>query len=146
MQTNVFMCGFYDGLHRGHIESLKQASLLGTNLIVGIHSQADLINKLKNKNQSPIDKIDTIRFNKVKQLPFVNKIIEDCPSDYLTTEFIKNHNIHIVGMSDEYIEEYDENNNIVKVLPYYQLALEMGILKIIPRTKGISSTQLRYLN
>jgi cytidyltransferase-like protein len=142
-QTNVFVCGYYDGLHIGHTESLKNALTLGTNLIVGIHSQNDLIQKLKNKNQEPYEKNEVIRFFKVKNLPFVTKIIKDSPSDVLTQEFIKKHQIHIVGMSDEYIEEIDSNNNIVKVLPYYKIALEMGILKIIPRTKGISSTELR---
>ena len=142
-QTNVFVCGYYDGLHVGHIESLKNASLLGTNLIVGVHSQKDLILKLKKKNQEPSEKNEIIRYFKIKQLPFVTKIIQGCSSTELSIDFIKEHKIHIVGMSDEYIEKIDENNNIVKVLPYYQLALEMGILRIIPRTNGISSTELR---
>ena len=145
MQTNVFVCGYYDGLHVGHIESLKNASLLGTNLIVGVHSQGDLIKKLKKKNQEPSEKNEIIRCFKIKQLPFVTKIIQGCSSTELTEDFIKKHKIHIVGMSDEYIEEFDENNNIVKVLPYYQYALDTGILRIIPRTNGISSTELRNL-
>jgi len=143
IQTNIFVCGYYDCLHVGHIESLKNASLLGTNLIVGIHSQTDLIEKLRKKNQTPYEDNEIIRYFKVKQLPFVTKIIKGCSSTELTEDFINKHKIHIIGMSDEYIEEIDENNNIIKVLPYYQIALNMGILRIIPRTTGISSTDLR---
>ena len=145
MQTNVYVCGYYDGLHIGHIESLKQASLLGTHLIVGIHSQEDLINKLNKKNQQPYETTEKMRYFKIQQLPFVTKIIKGCSATELLTEFITKNKIHIVGMSDEYIEEFDENNNIIKVLSYYQPALEMGILRIIPRTKGISSTELREI-
>jgi len=140
--TNVFVCGYYDGLHAGHIESLKSASMLGTHLIVGIHSQDDLINKLNKKNQNPCEKNEVIRCFKVKQLPFVTKIIKGCSSTELTPQFIKENKIHIVGMSDEYVEKY-ENNHVVKVLPYYQTALDLGILRIIPRTTGISSTEIR---
>ena len=86
MQTNIFVCGYYDGLHAGHIESLKNASLLGTNLIVGIHSQEDLIEKLKKKNQEPSEKNEIIRCFKIKQLPFVTKIIKGCSSNELTLE------------------------------------------------------------
>jgi hypothetical protein len=63
----------------------------------------------------------------------------------ITRELIKKHKIHIVGMSDEYILERNSDGEITKVDKTYEVAFTMGILRVIPRTNGISSTELRKL-
>ena len=141
-QVNVFVCGYYDGLHDGHIESLRKASYLGTNLIVGVHSQSELLTKLEKKNLIPIEKNEVQRYTKVKNCKYVTRTIEGCSPYELTIDFIKENKIHIIGMSNEYIIK-EEYGKIIEVLPYYQPALEMGILQIIGRTNGISSSELR---
>lgn len=142
-QVNVFVCGYYDGLHDGHIESLRKASYLGTNLLVGVHSQSELLKKLEKKNIMPIERNEVQRYTKVKNCKYVTRIIEKCSPYELTADFIKENKIHVVGMSDEYIIR-EECGKIIEVLPYYQPALEMGILRIISRTNGISSSELRF--
>ena len=143
--VNVFVCGYYDGFHVAHQLSLIKSSRLGTRLIVGIHSQDELIKKTSAKSQEPNIKIALLRFQSVAEFKYVNTVISNCQL-VITEEFIKKHKIHVVCMSDEYALKYDDNNNVVEVGYWYQIPFEMGILKIIPRTHGISSTELRSIS
>jgi glycerol-3-phosphate cytidylyltransferase-like family protein/phosphatidylglycerophosphate synthase len=142
---NVFVSGYYDGFHVAHQLSLIKASRLGNRLTVGVHSQEDLINKTKLKDQEPNVKNGLLRFQAVNEFKYVNKTIPNCQL-MITEEFIRKHKIQIVGMSDEYILSKDENGNITQVSEWYRVPFEMGILRIVPRTSGISSTELRSLN
>lgn len=164
--VNVFVCGYYDGFHAGHEESLRKASKLGTNLFVGIHSQEELVLKTKQKNQDPITKNEVIRYDAVKKCKFVTKVLEGCSPYELSEEFIKQNKIHVVGASDEYVKsktndfykteeritdnlnDYNmsSDENLVYVHSYYLDAYKLKILQIIPRTNGISSTELRVAN
>ena len=47
--------------------------------------------------------------------------------------FIKKHNLHVVLCSPEYDKPDDK---------YYKLPRELGILKILPRTEGISTSDI----
>lgn len=143
--VNVFVCGYYDGFHVAHQLSLMKSSRLGTKLTVGIHSQEELIKKTKAKNQEPNVKIALLRFQAVTEFKCVNKVIPNCQL-IITEEFLKEHKIHVVCMSDEYVTERDANGNIVSVGHWYNVPFKLGILKIIPRTQGISSTELRSMS
>jgi len=128
----IFVSGYYDGLHYGHINSLKIASKLGHRLIVGIHSDED---SLTYKNKKPIDNLLT-RNSQVSQLPFVYSTIPNCPQIF-DQEFIQTHQIDLIGVSDEYLYSND------LIHPSYQYAKDHNMIVIIPRTPGISSTLLR---
>jgi hypothetical protein len=62
----------------------------------------------------------------------VSAVIPNAPL-VITEEFIKKNNIHIVGCSAEYDSPEDE---------YYTVPRQMGILKVIPRITGISTSEL----
>ena len=143
--VNVFVCGYYDGFHVAHQLSLIKSSRLGTRLIVGMHSQDELIKKTRAKDQEPNIKIALLRFQAVAEFKHVNTVISNCQL-VITDEFIKEHKIHVVCMSDEYVLKYDDNGNIEEVGHWYKIPFERGILKIVPRTHGISSTELRAIS
>lgn len=128
--VNVYVSGYFDQCHAGHIAMFKKATSHGTRLIVGVHSDAD---SFKYKKKYPIDN-DTIRIHKVGQCHYVDQVVPKCPV-FLTPELIEKYNIHKVGMSSEYV-----NND---PCGYYEYPKSKGMLVVIERTDGISSTQIR---
>jgi cytidyltransferase-like protein len=115
---NVFACGYYDGFHAGHKESLRQAAKRGTNLFVGIHSQEDLLKKTTAKGQEPKCKNEIMRYEAVKEFKCVTKIIQNCSPHELTKDFITENKIHVVIASDEYIKFKNNNIDLYPSKPY----------------------------
>ncbi|XWV25813.1 cytidylyltransferase [Tupanvirus soda lake] len=126
-QINVYCNGVFDMFHEGHMQMLKKAASYGTNLIVGVHSDESV---MKYKRQPIMNDIE--RYRVVGLFGHVNKLVENADL-YITEEFIKENNIHIVLCSPE----YDFHDDI-----YYAVPRRMGILKVIPRTNGISTSDL----
>lgn len=124
---NVFVNGIYDMVHLGHMKLFERAASYGNKLLVGVHSDADAT-PYKRK---PI-MFESERYETVKMCRYVNQVIEKCPMN-LTKEFILEHNIHVVCCSAEYDKPDDE---------FYQVAREMGILQVLSRTDGISTSDL----
>jgi len=60
-------------------------------------------------------------------------VIPDCPFPGITEEFLKKYNIHIVAHSIE----YDSPDDI-----YYKIPRQLGITRVLPRTEGISTSDL----
>jgi glycerol-3-phosphate cytidylyltransferase-like family protein len=52
---------------------------------------------------------------------------------YMDEEFLKKHRIDVVVCSDEYASEDDK---------YYAVPRRMGILKVLTRTEGVSSSEM----
>ncbi|MDA0986557.1 MAG: D-glycero-beta-D-manno-heptose 1-phosphate adenylyltransferase [Bacteroidetes bacterium] len=53
----VFTNGVFDILHRGHVEYLEKAKILGDKLIVGINSNSS-VKLIKGKNRPIVDEVD----------------------------------------------------------------------------------------
>lgn len=133
--VNVFVSGYFDGCHHGHKLLFERASRYGTKLIVGVHSDAD---SLKYKNKRPMN--DGVkRAYEVSMSPFVDQVISDCPL-IVDEEMRKKYKIHCVGVSTEYMGEGNDPEG------YYKYAVSQGMVVIIERTEGVSSTQLRSFN
>ena len=74
----------------------------------------------------------TERYNIVRESGDVDEVIEDAP--LVTDEkFIRDHNIDIVVCSPEYDLPDDH---------YYADPRRMGVLKVAPRTEGVSTSDL----
>jgi cytidyltransferase-like protein len=131
--VRMFVSGYFDGCHIGHKMLFLNASKHGTSLIVGVHSDDD---SLTYKGKKPMNDINQ-RCYAVSQCEDVTEVIPSCEI-IINEELIKKYKIHLVGMSEEYA-----NND---PLNYYKYALDKGILCILPRTPGVSSTQLRDTN
>eukprot|EP00012_Vannella_robusta_P005997 CAMPEP_0206196944 /NCGR_PEP_ID=MMETSP0166-20121206/8746_1 /ASSEMBLY_ACC=CAM_ASM_000260 /TAXON_ID=95228 /ORGANISM="Vannella robusta, Strain DIVA3 518/3/11/1/6" /LENGTH=211 /DNA_ID=CAMNT_0053614509 /DNA_START=871 /DNA_END=1506 /DNA_ORIENTATION=- len=125
---NVYVDGIYDMCHLGHKLAFKKAIKLGTRLFVGVISDEDA-SKYKRR---PIMTTNE-RESAVAACKYVHKVISNAPCFGLTREFIKEHNIHVVG----YSEEYNNDEDI-----YYKVPRAMGIARVLPRTKGMSTSEL----
>jgi len=131
-QTRIFVSGYYDGFHQGHINSLKRAKELGSKLVVGVHSDID---SEKYKNKKPMNSIEE-RVKKVEECKYVDEVIVDCQQIF-DKEFMEKNQIDYIGMSDEYI--YIDGT----IHESYQYAKSIDRILLIQRTPGFSSTQLR---
>ena len=141
-----FKCLVYDMLHFGHqngiafysfyfvlfcfifkIKAFQSALKFGSRLIVGVMSDESVM-KYKRK---PIMNTKE-RVASVKVCKGVDEVIEDAP--LITDEkFLSDHNIHIVAHSTEY-DTIDDK--------YYVVPRRLGITRVMPRTDGISTSEL----
>ncbi len=63
----------------------------------------------------------------------VFKVIKNAPCPGIPEEFLRKHNIHIVCLSTEYDKADDK---------YYAVPRRLGITRVLPRTEGISTSDL----
>lgn len=79
----VFTNGCFDIIHRGHVEYLNQAKLLGDYLIIGVNSD-NSVKKLKGKSR-PINKENDRAFvlDNLKAVDFVIIFNEDTPYEII---------------------------------------------------------------
>jgi len=125
---NVYVDGVYDLCHVGHHNIFTNALKFGNRLVVGVLSDADV----ESYKRRPIMSLDE-RCAVVSTCKGVSKVIRGCPYPGIPESFIKEHNIHIVCHSPEYDKEDDK---------YYAIPRAMGITKVLPRTEGVSTSQL----
>lgn len=124
MYTTVLTYGTFDLFHYGHSNVLKNASKLGSRLIVGVSS--DQFNKAKGKQAyEPL----ATRLNNVSKLHFVTKaIVEDSWEQKISD--IKRYNVSTFVIGDDWRGKFDFLKTYCDVL-------------YLPRTPEISSTILR---
>lgn len=124
---NVYVNGVYDLCHVGHMNLFEKASSYGTRLIVGVHSDKSV----ESYKRTPI-MTEEERYDVVGKCRFVNEVVRDAPL-VIDEEFIRKYNIHTVCCSVEYDKPDDH---------YYAVPRRMGILRVLPRTDGISTSEL----
>jgi len=125
---NVYVDGVYDMCHLGHFNSFKRALTYGTRLFVGVCSD-EHVTKYK---RAPIMSMQE-RAAVVATSKYVHKVIAPAPFPGIPEEFIKKHRIHVVCHSTEYAKPDDI---------FYIVPRAMGITRIMPRTEGMSTTEL----
>lgn len=97
MCKTIFTNGVFDIIHSGHIDLLRTAKSLGSNLIVGINSDAST-KRLKGKKR-PINS-EKDRYDVLKSIRYVDDVLifhEDTPY-----ELIKKVNPDIIVKGDDY--------------------------------------------
>ncbi|EER05672.1 cholinephosphate cytidylyltransferase, putative [Perkinsus marinus ATCC 50983] len=125
---NVYIDGVFDLCHLGHKNHIARALNYGNRLFVGVMSDED-VRKYK---RDPIMTLEE-RVAEVQSLRCVYKVIPNAPCFGMDKEFIRKWNIHVVLASPEY-DKPDDN--------YYKVPREMGILQIMPRTEGVSTSDI----
>jgi len=125
--VNVYASGVWDLLHVGHMKHFNQISKLGNRVLIGVHTDEDVKSYKRIPTLTMEERALTASYCKG-----VSKVIKSAPL-ILTKEFIKEHNIHKVAASVEYDSPDDE---------YYRVPREMGILHIIDRIPGISTSDI----
>ena len=124
----VITYGTYDHLHQGHINLLKRAKALGDYLLVGVTTENFDISRGKiNVEQSLMERIEA-----VKALGIADEVF---PEEYVGQKIddIKKYNVDIFTVGSDWEGYFDYLNDYCKVV-------------YLPRTQGVSSTQIRDTN
>eukprot|EP00811_Abedinium_folium_P033854 NODE_6787_length_1639_cov_3.355820.p1 GENE.NODE_6787_length_1639_cov_3.355820~~NODE_6787_length_1639_cov_3.355820.p1 ORF type:complete len:374 (+),score=94.54 NODE_6787_length_1639_cov_3.355820:334-1455(+) len=130
---NVYCDGVYDLCHVGHKNAFRNALVHGNRLIVGIMGDDDSAVYKRSSVMSAEE-----RAAEVASCKGVAKVIVGAPCFGLTLEFLKKHRIHIVCMGEEYLERYPDPKDD----PYYRVPRQLGITRTLPRTPGLSTSEL----
>ncbi|KAL7536293.1 hypothetical protein ACHAXR_007056 [Thalassiosira sp. AJA248-18] len=130
---NVYCDGVYDLCHIGHKTLFRNALMFGNRLFVGVVGDKDA----SAYKRPPIMSHDE-RCAEVEACKSVTKVIQNCPCFGLTKEFLDYHQIHVVAYGEEYLERYPNPDDD----PYYAVPRKMGIARPLPRTKGLSTSDL----
>jgi cytidyltransferase-like protein len=117
-----------DLFHIGHVNAIKQARAFGDYLIVGVHGDE----VCTNYKRRPILTLQE-RIAAVAACRYVDEVIPDAPL-IPTEKFFDEHHIDIVVHGDDFNQE--------KLKKYYSAAIARGILRIVPYTKGISTSDI----
>ncbi len=123
--TKVITYGTYDHLHQGHINLLKRAKDLGDYLIVGVTTENFDVNRGKiNVEQSLMERIEA-----VKALGIADEVF---PEEYFGQKIddIKRFGVDIFTVGSDWEGHFDYLKEYCQVV-------------YLPRTEGISSTQIR---
>ena len=123
--TKVITYGTYDLLHQGHINLLRRAKELGDYLIVGVTSDSfDRGRGKLNVRNNVLERVEA-----VKATGYANEVIIE---DYLGQKIddIQKYDVDIFAIGSDWVGKFDYLNEYCKVV-------------YLPRTEGISSTQLR---
>ena len=123
----VDMCG--DLFHFGHVNFLKNARKLGTELKVGVHSNKTI----ESYKRTPIMNMDE-RIRVIESCRYVDSVIQDAPL-VITEDYIKKHNIDIVAHA--HTEEDDEKYKFM-----YNIPTKLNIFKRLEYTHIISTTNI----
>nr|WP_299101773.1 glycerol-3-phosphate cytidylyltransferase [uncultured Winogradskyella sp.] len=122
----VLTYGTFDLLHYGHLEILKRAKDYGHKLIVGLST--DEFNKVKGK---------TCKFNYNKRkrylesLDFVDLVIPEDNWEQKSQDVIE-HRVDFFVMGDDWKDKFNYLEEFCDVI-------------YLPRTKGVSTSQLKQL-
>ncbi len=131
-EIRIFMDGAFDCCHYGHMNAFRLAKSLGTHLVVGVNSDRS-ITQCKG---APLMN-DEERLTMVQSCKFVDQVVPDCPyimsKEYLDW-VIREYKIDYVVHGDDPC--------IVDGKDVYATAKESGKFRTIPRTEGVSTTDI----
>jgi len=128
----IFMDGAFDLMHYGHMNAFRLAKSLGTHLVVGVNSD-ETITACK----GPPLMNDIERLTMVQGCKFVDEVVPGCP--YVMNEAYVNYVIQTYKI--DYVVHGDDPC-IVDGKDVYEAAKKAGKYQSIPRTEGVSTTDI----
>lgn len=126
--TRVYVDMVADLFHFGHVEFLRRAREHGDELLVGVHSDADVASY----KRSPLLTMDE-RIRVVEGCRWVDRVVGNAPL-VIDREWIEGHAIDVVVHGDDFGDEALQH--------FYAVPLELGMLRTVPYTNGISTTEI----
>lgn len=127
--TRVYADMVADLFHHGHVEFLRRARELGDELVVGIHSDEDV----RSYKRPPVMTMEE-RVAVVRGCRYVDEVIPNAPLR-VTRDWIERHGIDLVVHGDDFDRD--------RLRKMYAEPDDMGILRTVPYTPGISTSELR---
>ncbi|XP_053211034.1 ethanolamine-phosphate cytidylyltransferase-like [Panonychus citri] len=128
-QVRVWCDGCYDMVHYGHANQLRQAKEMGDYLIVGVHTDAEIM-----KHKGPPVFNEKERYKMVRAIKWVDEVVEGAP--YVTTlETLDKYDCDFCVHGDDIT--FDSEG-----LDTYRLVKTAGRYKECKRTAGVSTTDL----
>jgi len=125
----IWCDGCYDMVHFGHANALRQAKALGNYLIVGIHTDEEIM-----KHKGPPVFNEQERYKMVRAIKWVDEVVEAAP--YITT----------IETLDKYKCDFCVHGDDLSIgadgVDTYQMVKKAGRYKEVPRTAGVSTTDL----
>lgn len=123
-QRTVITYGTYDLLHRGHVNLLRRARELGDRLVVGLST--DDFNASKHK-----DAFYTYEERKyvLEAIRYVDEVIPERTWDQKADD-VRRLGVDVFVMGDDWAGHFDDLSELCEVV-------------YLPRTKGISTTQIK---
>jgi len=131
-EIRIFMDGAFDLLHFGHMNAFRLGRSLGTHLVVGLNSD-ESISKCKG---TPLMN-DNERLTMVSACKFVDEVVPGVP-------YVMNRE-YLEYVIDKYKIDYvihGDDPCIVDGKDVYATAKEAGKYRSIPRTEGVSTTDI----
>jgi glycerol-3-phosphate cytidylyltransferase len=126
--TRVYADMVADLFHYGHVEFLRRARELGDELVVGIHSDATV----ESYKRAPVMTMPE-RVRVVEACRYVDEVVPDAPLE-VSEDWIERHRIDLVVHGDDLDPEQEA--------AMYAVPASMGILRTVPYTEGISTSDL----
>lgn len=121
----VITYGTYDLLHQGHINLLKRAKELGDYLIVGVTSDSFDYDRGKlNVRNNVLERVESVKATGLADEVIIEEYVGQKIDD------IQKYNIDIFAIGSDWIGKFEYLKEFCEVV-------------YLPRTEGISSTQLR---
>lgn len=130
--VRIFMDGAFDLMHYGHMNAFRRGRSLGTHLVVGVNSDRSI----KACKGPPVCS-DEERMTMVEGCKFVDEVVPNCPY-IMNEEYLK-------WVIEEYKIDYVVHGDdpcIVDGKDVYESARKMGKYRTIPRTEGVSTTDI----
>lgn len=128
--TRIWVDGCFDMMHYGHANLLRQSAQLGDELYVGIHTDEEVY---KFKGGYPV-MTAAERYAAARACKWVTAVVEAAP--YVTDmSDLKKHQVDFVAHGDDMTTDLDGNDS-------YAAVKAAGMMKIVRRTEGISTTDL----
>lgn len=128
-EIRVWMDGCFDIVHFGHANALRQGKRMGDKLIVGVHSDAEIM-----KHKGPPVFNEKERYRMVRAIKWVDEVVEGAP--YVTTvETLDKYNIDFCVHGDDITTTAEGQDT-------YHLVKEAGRYKECHRTQGVSTSDI----
>tara|TARA_B100000161_G_scaffold25476_1_gene14996 strand:- start:2190 stop:2591 length:402 start_codon:yes stop_codon:yes gene_type:complete len=125
--TRVYADIVGDLFHIGHLNLFRQAKEFGDYLIVGVHSDKSV----ESYKRTPVFN-ERDRYDLIQNCRLVDEVVKDAPL-ILSKDFIEKNSIDVVVHGDDKSVHFEEQHKV---------PLEMGLMKYLKYTEGISTTQI----
>ena len=126
------MDGAFDVMHYGHMNAFRLGRSLGTYLIVGVNSDESIT-----QCKGPPLMNDNERLTMVEGCKFVDEVVPNCPY-IMTSEYLE----YIFNTYQVDYVVHGDDPCIVDGKDVYASAKKRGRYRSIPRTEGVSTTDI----